>query len=1235
MRELLQRKYTAAVVAMALTLALLVTVFAPLGAMERTAPQNPFRDGQALPIDSVDLGVVADGSLGEAIQSAGTGQQGGEASTESAADGQQEQMQEQGQQQAQPDAQDQSQSPSEKPEPTPNEPQDPQENGDGEQQDANEGEEGGEEQELDLGLVLTWYKYGTEANTVVCGPNSAVGRTIKDTQLKENRLRYHLEFTGDDGGDCTVQQVRFGRRYTSGTQVETSGTVELTLPQGESQVVYCFTVTALWEGRDADGQAAEQELEFEIAIYYESGLDLDMNLNWTDKDGKTGTIRCAADKTASVTVKRSHLENDSLPYTLEMTGESARDAEFVSAAWSSDTGDRGELSQSGRWTLQKPEGDRIQYTLRVEVRVDERPVTFVYTLNYESSLDLNLEFTWYEGGLTAQTLRCEANESTSLSIKRSQLSGDQLQYAMALSGESAADASILSARLSPGDSLKTPSGSTFLSLPEDGGKAKYTLTVTARTGGSSGETVNFTIPITYTGDVSLRMQYEAMVDGRSETFTVSCENGRTKQADALSDDQLTGDLLAYTLELTGDDAAGLTITEVSCYQSGSGKSISLTHPSGTVKLLLDGKKTGENTITVKASDANSTVYQFKINIPYQHKGENTVKIQTNFVEGQVVANESEVTLMVEAWSENDDGTVKEHILATGVGTELTVQLDGKTYTYTSTTGNKQQYTLIPENPVEGDTNEHVLTIRAVDSEGNWGEYSLTFTGERSMKGQVIGTATITVDLGVLGLGIYGPVSYEVLKDEPVSYVVAKALFGEDCGDFGTAKETFGFTGGYGGSLDSGFYLQRLGTGSDMSGAQAILSSGWSSLGSTEEEILAAIDAQFGQGSSFASLWRCIYRNGLLLGGMSSSTAVGEHDFTSGSGWLYAVNGTYPGSGMSEYYLQDGDRLTLRYTLAYGWDVGSGTAGYGGTVGYCVSWNGSSFTLNHQWQEQEDGTKMCSCCGLRTECEHLHTQWQDQEDGTCGLFCEDCQKLTQPAQAHEYETQFREENLENHVRVCKNCQHEEEDPHRWKQSESTVTCTEAGTITYTCELCNGTKEEQAEATGHQPEDWECDKQTHYQVCAACGDKIEGTEGAHTYEAEGQYWCCKVCGTYHDFTCGSDRTLELMTDQSTCQKSVYRCSSCGLSFEREENSDRHQYGADGFCIYGCGAQDPNYSAGSGGEGDGHDGDGGDSGDLDPTLPEEPDAYRLMAAQATTETIIAEHGREKNRRNHHAGT
>ena len=76
----------------------------------------------------------------------------------------------------------------------------------------------------------------------------------------------------------------------------------------------------------------------------------------------------------------------------------------------------------------------------------------------------------------------------------------------------------------------------------------------------------------------------------------------------------------------------------------------------------------------------------------------------------------------------------------------------------------------------GEDFEFELCIRAEDEEGNWGEKTLTLHAKRSEKGQKTGhTAQIYIDLGVLGLGTYGPVSYEILSGEPLSYVVAKVI----------------------------------------------------------------------------------------------------------------------------------------------------------------------------------------------------------------------------------------------------------------------------------------------------------------------------------------------------------------------------------------------------------------------------------------------------------------------------
>ena len=48
----------------------------------------------------------------------------------------------------------------------------------------------------------------------------------------------------------------------------------------------------------------------------------------------------------------------------------------------------------------------------------------------------------------------------------------------------------------------------------------------------------------------------------------------------------------------------------------------------------------------------------------------------------------------------------------------------------------------------------------------------------------------------------------------------------------------------------------------------------------------------------------------------------EFSCGTGSGWVYSVNGVFPGCGCSEYALSPGDRVVWQYTCDFGRDVGA-------------------------------------------------------------------------------------------------------------------------------------------------------------------------------------------------------------------------------------------------------------------------------------------------------------------------
>ena len=342
-------------------------------------------------------------------------------------------------------------------------------------------------------------------------------------------------------------------------------------------------------------------------------------------------------------------------------------------------------------------------------------------------------------------------------------------------------------------------------------------------------------------------------------------------------------------------------------------------------------------------------------------------------------------------------------------------------------------------------------------------------------------------------------------------------------------------------------------------------------GSTEEEVLDAIDARFGAGTGLAVLWRCLYRNGLNKSAGSGST-FGEFDYTSGSGWMYSIGGSYyPGQSMSAVRLKDGDVLTLRYTLAYGWDIGGGSDNYGNVVGYCVEGRNGTIDVNHRWETAEDPDGsiryVCRCCGMVQNCPHVHMTYKDLEDGTHILLCEDCQAAIGDPLPHNW-TYAAGDTEDSHV--CAECGAAEQ--HFWKEVEgtNTATCTEPGIRTVRCSVCGMEKEEEAEAKGHTLDNrWNHTALEHYQKCSTCGEEFDRGNHEYTYSEDWDEYECRICHVLHEEICGGALTIQ----EATCQKIVYHCDSCGYDMTKPGTFDEYHNYVDGICQY-CGGEDPNH-------------------------------------------------------------
>ena len=896
-----------------------------------------------------------------------------------------------------------------------------------------------------------------------------------------------------------------------------------------------------------------------------SPSELSLVLTWNAKG-----IACAAGNTQAFSVSSYELNEDLFRFRVSLTGTQAQDAKIVNGiSITESTQTARELKWPSDSLIMNPAAgtDKEVYNFSFTVRTAERDVFFRYKITYQKLPDVQLSFTWRGTGNHKGTLLCMPSGSVVDKIKSNQLAGGRISYEMKLVGSDAesAGAKILSASYISDETDKSGDlnyrdGQGLLDIEMPAGETSntYRISVSAL---ANGHTAHFKVILHVGNDVTLGMRYTLNDGSQGEIF---CQNKQSRTADTVYDNQLTEGSLQYELSVVGSDAEGVKITSVRCTQPSNG-SIQTLEASGAASLSLNNGKTGQNNFTIEAEDDSGNQYIFKINVPYKHKGINCVEIVYEPDETHELINDTKNDLTVRAWSEYTGE--REYIRASGTDTILRVELDGIEIDCTNTSGYYSGYDLYPSNPEIGDTNTHTLHIYSEDAYGNWGEKTLEYIGRRREPGQKIGEADIYVDMAVLGIKEVAHIRYDVLADEPISYVVAKAIMGKDTGEpFGAASDTLGWRGDYGGTLDTGFYLRSLNT--DYH-ADALEDAVWP--GSTEEEVLEAIDARFGAGTGLAVLWRCLYRNGLNKSAGSGST-FGEFDYTSGSGWMYSIGGSYyPGQSMSAVRLKDGDVLTLRYTLAYGWDIGGGSDNYGNIVGYCVTAINGDITPRHQMEEVEDPDGsvryVCRCCGMVQDCPHAHMTYKDLEDGTHILLCEDCQAVIGDPLPHNW-TYDAGDTEDSHV--CAECGAAEQ--HFWKEVEgtNTATCTEPGVRTVRCSICGMEKEEEAEAKGHTLDNrWNHTALEHYQKCSTCGEEFGRGNHEYTYSEDWDDYECRICHVLHEEICGGALTIQ----EATCQRIVYHCDSCGYDMTKPGTFDEYHDYVDGFCRY-CGAEDPDH-------------------------------------------------------------
>lgn len=313
--------------------------------------------------------------------------------------------------------------------------------------------------------------------------------------------------------------------------------------------------------------------------------------------------------------------------------------------------------------------------------------------------------------------------------------------------------------------------------------------------------------------------------------------------------------------------------------TGVGSDSLLQSVNGAYAALISTKGTTIIQVKYKDADGDTQLYIKKINYVRPEGSTPTEKqplIRTNLKENGIY---NQATLNFDVWVTNYRGKALAYsdmeVLVNGGLADYIGEMNRQTYSTQLRSGANTITIKI--------TDEYQYTVRKT--------YTVFY---RTGKGRI----TISLEAGTIGIPyLIKPKEIDVESGVSFSHVLDEYLRSE------------GFTYTYTGDLDDGFYLAKIHKKNLIKGYQ----------------IPADLAAK-------------IKKDELLFdeNGFESLDDLGEFDFCQGSGWMYSINGLYSSYGFNKAYVQDGDTVRIRFTLAYGKDIG-GYETMAGTYGVLDSY----------------------------------------------------------------------------------------------------------------------------------------------------------------------------------------------------------------------------------------------------------------------------------------------------------
>ena len=215
--------------------ALLLSVLLPVLRLQRQEPENPIREENIQPVEPLSFGEAEGGTRLSAPEQTEEGPGGGQTQpanvNQPTAPEDTDPIQEPQPAQQQED-QNQQQPGNEVPS-----------DGMGEPQPGEDGTEA-DDGALDLGLVLSWKRYGSERYRSLCPANRTVRQDVRTAQIPDGQFGYELELQGLDAGSAEIIAVQIAENGGNAVPADIRGGIAMRLGSDGADSYYTLQVQA-------------------------------------------------------------------------------------------------------------------------------------------------------------------------------------------------------------------------------------------------------------------------------------------------------------------------------------------------------------------------------------------------------------------------------------------------------------------------------------------------------------------------------------------------------------------------------------------------------------------------------------------------------------------------------------------------------------------------------------------------------------------------------------------------------------------------------------------------------------------------------------------------------------------------------------------------------------------------------------------------------------------------------